>query len=1716
MKREIIKNSVCRVALLLVMMVMPLMATYAQTYTVTFDANGGMGTMKPQTFTAGTPQALKSCKFYHFFYRFEGWKAYTSAGAVTYLEEETITITEDITLYAQWCEAGTVWRLTDEGIDFHDPEENERQMINNELSDYYHNLTNLNITEIGYTFHFTEEYSDEELENLFDLFGYGTPLDVKRRNSNDCLLSSGDVLTGYGGQHTDIHIMDKAIVTFASVIRLFAVQGNCAALQIEDNATIALDGNNYFQIVSSRPGLFCPNIFIAEGKTLSLCGNGTLTIDGLDDCACIEGGNLVISEEVSRVTINASRNGIKDCTVTIGDEVFDLDPYSSYTIEPRNIHAVRFDANGGEGTMHSQLNTGSSLTLNTCRFNRDGYRCSGWNTKADGTGTDYAFGQTITASEDLTLYAQWAELIPGSIVFNANGGNGTMADQTFAVVQGQNIDLNINACSFTRLGYTFTGWNTKSDGSGTAFTDRQAITVSESVVLFAQWEVHDPATITLDSNSGYVELDDGDVLTGIGGTDTHVVIKDGAVVTVKDVTNTRVAQRWAGITCVGDATIYLTGDNDVKGGVNSSAIFVPKAKTLTIRGDGTLNAIGGTFSAGIGGSYGDEGNQPCGNIVIEGGTITATGEEYAAGIGGAKGGSCGSITIGPEIMGVTATTGGSSVPIGKGNAGTCGTVNIDPDLIDEMSGSTRTIHPITYNLWLGDRQVHKNNMGNILGDGTASFDPETATLRLKHPTKNMAIRSEGIDLTVKGIYKMTEAVDGMALDVKGGTLTLVGSFTLRGSVNGVEVDNNVSVRGLLRSYGTSGAGIHYVGTVDDRKLTLVPGFVSPTLVELTGSTAALSYTDGHYFRITTNGCCLAEPVGGIISPMPYDILDSNHDTATYVVLTLKGTAAGVGTESDPYQINSAEDWAKACEDVTYGCSTAGKYFRICSSFTATSVMGPLGNPFAGVIDGGSEFFTVTADIDEEYVGTALFHSVSDATIRNLCVKGSIRGGNGSTGIVGEAVGGATTMENCVFSGTVSTVDGSPADNWIVGAKAEGATVTTVNCLDASQHHWGDGSRAYSVTGGTNISLTKTGETGIAYDRAIWAPKDATVQFITAGDVGPYAPTAGTLSGPEGGVYSLTMPEEDVLILPNSWVSHTISYPGKDDENPMVTGGTVSVRSSAPAGTSILINVTPDPYYLLDELTVTTDPGGGAAGEPVEVDYDHFFRMPASNVKVTATFKKKYTFEDGVLTLKYGTFNKLGTNGIGLDVTRSEVTKITADPGVRFTEDCGGLFSGFTECTEIDLSNVETSELESTAMMFGSCDKLEKLNLSGWNTAQVRDMSDMFYGCGKLGELDLSGFVFAAGVDVTGMFSLNGLYKLTLPPAVSVTKEMQLNKGNHDNNWVYSGWQLLGNRNVVSTVSDVVYDSNNQPFTYAQLPGQLTSPTYVWRQMPDEFVLELPDGKDNRDLIALWDGMTVNVKLTGRTLYKDGKWNTLCLPFTLSNALDASYPAFDGAEFKLLDVAGKYNEQGEGFFGGDEQNIADYTIQTGFDEATGTLRLFFIDGSFEAGTPLLAKWPNGKDLVSPTFNNVTITKTMNDVNSDDGIVTFRGTYDYRSFPVADRSILFLGSNNTLFYPEGSAHIGPIRSYFKLVGVTADDLPANNIKMFFGDVTDGIGSIENGKLIIENEASAWYDLSGRKIRDERLEMRDSHSSSVTRHSSFLKKGIYVNNGKKIVIK
>lgn len=71
-----------------------------------------------------------------------------------------------------------------------------------------------------------------------------------------------------------------------------------------------------------------------------------------------------------------------------------------------------------------------------------------------------------------------------TVSFDANGGTGSMSSMTF----GKGDTKNLTANKFTRTGYTFVGWNTKADGTGTSYSDKQSITPTENLTLYAQWE----------------------------------------------------------------------------------------------------------------------------------------------------------------------------------------------------------------------------------------------------------------------------------------------------------------------------------------------------------------------------------------------------------------------------------------------------------------------------------------------------------------------------------------------------------------------------------------------------------------------------------------------------------------------------------------------------------------------------------------------------------------------------------------------------------------------------------------------------------------------------------------------------------------------------------------------------------------------------------------------------------------------------------------------------------------------------------------------------------------------------------------------------------------------------------------------------------------------------------------------------------------------------
>ena len=190
------------------------------------------------------------------------------------------------------------------------------------------------------------------------------------------------------------------------------------------------------------------------------------------------------------------------------------------------------------------------------------------------------------------------------------------------------------------------------------------------------------------------EAKNGEVLTGVlggGATNTgNVKIEAGATVVLHNVEITSVdkssGKQYAGIDCEGNATIVLSGTNKVKGGAaDKPAIYIPKDKTLTLRGSGSLEADGTGCGAGIGGGR----IYDCGNIVIAGGDITAKAGTESAAIGSGNNRSCGAITIsgGTVTASTTGTGTGGGAAIGSGDAGSCGTISISGGTVTATSSS---------------------------------------------------------------------------------------------------------------------------------------------------------------------------------------------------------------------------------------------------------------------------------------------------------------------------------------------------------------------------------------------------------------------------------------------------------------------------------------------------------------------------------------------------------------------------------------------------------------------------------------------------------------------------------------------------------------------------------------------------------------------------------------------------------------------------------------------------------------------------------------------------------------------------------------------------------------------------------------------------------------------------------------------------------------------
>ena len=237
-----------------------------------------------------------------------------------------------------------------------------------------------------------------------------------------------------------------------------------------------------------------------------------------------------------------------------------------------------------------------------------------------------------------------------------------------------------------------------------------------------------------------------------------------------------------------------------------------------------------------------------------------------------------------------------------------------------------------------------------------------------------------------------------------------------------------------------------------------------------------------------------------------------------------------------------------------------------------------------------------------------------------------------------------------------------------------------------------------------------------------------------------------------------------------------------------------------------------------------------------------------------------------------------------------------------------------------------------------------------------------------------------------------------------------------------------------------------------------------------------DGSGNTSLLTKNNGRSGDVKLSGRTLTKNGDWNTLCLPFDL--VLEGSPLA--GADVRALDNA----------------SLTDGTLTLNFTTKGAVTKI-------EAGTPYIIKWDSGDNIVNPTFSDVTISSTApTEITSTDGKVTFVGQYSPFNIVESGASgsnqgnkneIIMMSTGNRIGYSQNPRTLNCFRCHFLVP--TSGGQQARSFVLDFGEEeeTTALTLVNSEERTVNSDI---YDLQGRKVAKPT-------------------QGLYIVNGKKVLL-
>ena len=1022
------------------------------------------------------------------------------------------------------------------------------------------------------------------------------------------------------------------------------------------------------------------------------------------------------------------------------------------------------------------------------------------------------------------------------------------------------------------------------------------------------------------------------------------------------------------------------------------------------------------------------------------------------------------------------------------------------------------------------RIIVKGQITLTLGEGTTlnakkgievSYD-NIAYLTINGPGALNIDDCEMYDAGIGAVKVGTLTINGGSITVKGGDYAAgIGCSYENGSSGGHIIINGGVVTAYGGSYSSAIGGSYEYNSAGNIEIYggQVKAFgngafgIGPGRAESSG-TLKLGWTnpdDFVYINSTTYTNRIAS-VTFVEGKQFYLEHTATIATATnlydYKLIPYTGTLpslAGSGTENNPYLISSTDDWLLFGELINRDTDYSGKFVKLAKDISVTTWVGTREDrPFSGTFDGGRHTLTVNISQTKRedgvnQQGVAPFHFIKNATIKNLTVDGDITSDTYHTsglvgfasgtnliegctvkaklhvgqdyvgGIVGHGLTSTTTIKGCVFAGTIEgtilNIPGSTSRynvGGIWGWNDSGSTPILINCLE-----YGTYNSVYSMH-----PIGLQGNAGTITNCYYLTPKKGnpdnacTVSGAAKAIVLDTAPdNLGDLVQDYGIVKAYA---NGLLYNGKYYVPFALSGSGTED-NPFIISNTADWNDFA--------NFVNAKYTFSGQFVKLS--GNINVETTVGVDNGKSFQGTFDGDGNTLTFNKGT--EESPFAEDYCAPFRHVKNAVIKNLHVDGTIYTSAKKAAGFVGESHGALT-LTGC--ISSVNINSS-----------------IKGDGTHGGLVSTLS------GSGNDITIEGCVFDGSFATTnGTINCGGFIgwpvyntpviknSLMIPASVGAgmlantfTRVYSTYEPTIDNCYYVATTNLRTDQGTaaVATATAPANRGNlvkNYGIVKAYANGILVGGTYYVAPAS----ISLANAADNSTTISNANGYMANVTLSGRTLYKDGKWNTLCLPFSVT----LSGSPLNGAVARPLTSA----------------SISGSTLTLTFGDAVTTLK---------AGTPYIIKWiadanyvdDDEHNIVSPVFSGVTIDATERNYDNaaeGDERVRFLGTYKSTTFTAADNSILLLGGENKLYYPATGAGIGAQRAYFK-IGDGAQ--PARSLTSFsidFGEGDNATGII-NVSAETRNIADGWYSLDGRKLDGQPTQ-----------------NGIYINNGKKVVIK